>query len=97
MSSIAGKRKRDSIITPTAIAASISDVCKMTEAQIGDSQALVFTTDSTMYNASLPACIFGAFVNVTTLSFSGIGLMGEIPMFYVPSDSNLTYLSPPLP
>eukprot|EP00026_Physarum_polycephalum_P023025 Phypoly_transcript_27658.p2 GENE.Phypoly_transcript_27658~~Phypoly_transcript_27658.p2 ORF type:complete len:154 (-),score=38.11 Phypoly_transcript_27658:11-430(-) len=61
--------------------------------QIGDSSALVFTSDAAFSNSTLPGCIFGAFVNVSTLSFSSVGLTGAIPAFDVAPSSTLKRLS----
>lgn len=82
---------RDMLITPTAITNTIAEVCELTTDAIGDSPALVFTNYSTTFNTSLPSCIFSAFENVSTLSFTGIGLTGEIPVFSISPSQNLTY------
>lgn len=88
-----GFKRRDLLITATAVTAPIGDVCIMTPKQIGETSALVFTPESLYNNATLPGCIFGAFENVTTLSFSSVGFQGYLPSF-VPAHSNkLTKLS----
>lgn len=85
--------KRDLLIAPTAITAPIGDVCRMSVNQIGDSSALVFTPDSVINNSTLPGCIFKAFANVSTLSFSSVGLVGTIPQFDITPASTLKRLS----
>ncbi len=92
-SSLTSGLKRDVLITPIAISAPISDVCTMSVGQIGDSSALMFTTDAAVSDSSLPSCIFETFPNVSTLVFASVGLSGEIPDFIVPPSSILHSVS----